>query len=333
MKYRRLTFLLCCTLIVSALFAGCQGKNTKFTKTGLYFDTVVSITLYGPDGEEQIDQCFRLCQQLEQTLSRTLETSEIWAINNRPAGTTEMEVSEDTAALIKAGLSFSRLSGGAFDITIAPLSELWDFKAENPSVPEEEQIQSVLKSVGYEAISLEENTLHFTSDNTKIDLGAVAKGYIADKLKQYLEAQGVKSGLLDLGGNILCIGSRPDGRDYTIGIQDPFGNQNEAILTLSLSDKSVVTSGVYERCFTQNGVLYHHLLNPDTGYPFDNGLVSVTILSDSSLDGDGYSTTCFALGLEKGMELIDETDGVEAIFITEDGQIHYSQNAAQYVIR
>ena len=322
---------LCTVFILSVLLAGCQEKNQKVEKTGFYFNTVVSITLYGPEASEQIEECFRICEQLEQSLSRTINTSEISAINNRPAGTKQMELGEDTAAILRAGLFFSEISGGAFDITIAPISSLWDFTAEKPQVPSKEQIEDALSSVDYRNLHLDGNTLTFSSDTVQVDPGAIAKGYIADRLNEYLNSQGVKSGYLNLGGNVLCIGSKPDGSSYRIGLQKPFGEQNEAVLVLSVQDKSIVTSGVYERCFTSDGVFYHHLLNPNTGYPFQNGLLSITIISDSSTDGDGYSTTCFALGLEEGMKLVNRTEGLEAIFITEDEVIHYSDGAEQYV--
>lgn len=311
--------------------AGCQGKIQEATKTGMYFDTVISITVYDEEADTLLEECFDLCEAFEQLLSRTIETSEISQINDRPAGTTEMKVSVHTAAVLKRALEFSELSGGAFDVTIAPVSALWDFTAETPALPDAEMLQALLPAVDYKALRLEEDTLYFSSDDTQIDLGAIAKGYIADQLKVYLEAEGVEYGIIRLGGNILCIGTKPDSSPYRIGVQDPFSEKNKAILALSVTDQSVVTSGVYERCFTLDNKLYHHLLNPKTGYPFDNSLASVTILSDSSMDGDAFSTTCFALGLEDGMALINETEGVEAIFITEDGELHYSDGAKQYI--
>ena len=168
-------------------------------------------------------------------------------------------------------------------------------------------------------------TVTLTDPEAAIDLGGIAKGYIADRIKDYLVSQGVKSAIIDLGGNILCVGKRPDGEPFRIGIQRPFADRSETAAIVEIDGKSVVSSGIYERYFEKDGVLYHHILNPDTGYPYDNGLVSVTIISDESVDGDGLSTSCFALGLEKGMELIDSLPDVYAVFITEDGQLHFSE--------
>ena len=159
-----------------------------------------------------------------------------------------------------------------------------------------------------------------------LDLGAVSKGYIADRIKEFLMEKGVESAVIDLGGNVLCIGSRPDGSPFQIGIRQPFAGQNTAAAVLSINGQSVVTSGIYERCFEEEGVLYHHLLDPNTGMPCENELASVTIISDHSVDGDALSTCCFLLGMEKGMQLIDRLPDVQAVFITREGEIRYSQN-------
>ena len=140
---------------------------------------------------------------------------------------------------------------------------------------------------------------------------------------------GVESAVINLGGNVLCVGSRPDGTPFRVGLQRPFADRNETIATIEVSDLSVVSSGIYERYFEQDGQLYHHILDPATGYPCENNLVAVTILSEESTDGDGLSTTCFALGLEKGMELIESLENVEAMFITEDNELHYSSGFPQ----
>ena len=178
----------------------------------------------------------------------------------------------------------------------------------------------------YTKVTLNGNHIRFDSPDMGLDLGAVAKGYIADRIKDFLVEKGIKSGIINLGGNVLCIGGRTDGTPFKIGIQKPFADRSETLCTVDISDKSVVSSGIYERCFELDGQFYHHILDPSTGYPYDNGLVSVTIISDKSVDGDGLSTTCFALGLEKGLELINSLENVEAIFITENYQIHYSDD-------
>lgn len=294
--------------------------------TGFYFDTVVTITIYDSKDESLLDQCMELCRTYESLFSRTLSTSEIYRLNH---GTLPKEgdyyvLSDLTADLIEKGLEYCRLSGGVFDITIAPVSSLWDFSSEDPHVPDPEEIENALSLVGWENVDLQGNLIRFEKEGMEIDLGGIAKGYIADCIKDYLLSCGVESALINLGGNVLCIGSRPDGTPFRIGIQKPFAEQNEILGSIQISDQSVVSSGTYERNFEADGTLYHHILNPKTGYPFDNGLTSVTILSEKSTDGDGLSTTCFALGLERGMELINSLPDVYAVFITEDGTLHYS---------
>ena len=175
------------------------------------------------------------------------------------------------------------------------------------------------------------NIVTFADDDTAIDLGAIAKGYIADRIKDYLTEQGVKSAIINLGGNVVCVGEKTDGKPFKIGLQKPFADRTETVAALDINDLSVVSSGVYERHFIQDGVNYHHILDPHTGYPYENGLTQVTIISKLSVDGDGLSTSCFALGLENGMKLADSLDGVYAVFITEDGELHYSEGAQEFL--
>ena len=238
------------------------------------------------------------------------------------------QVSDDLAELVSEGLDYSELSKEAFDIAIEPLTSLWDFTAKDPQVPEDSLIQAALPKCDYHNISVDKdkNEITLKTDDTAIELGAIAKGYIADRLKDYLVSQNVKSAIINLGGNVLCIGEKPDNSAFKIGIQKPFADRSETIAVMDIKDKSVVSSGIYERCFEQNGTLYHHLLNPETGYPYDNGLIAVTIISDKSVDGDALSTTCFALGLEDGMKLAESLDDVQAFFVTSDYEIHYTKD-------
>lgn len=319
-------------LCAGSLLGGCKAeKRTEepLRKSDFLLNTFVTITLYDQEEEPLLEESVKLCREYEQILSRTIEGSEIYALNHREAGVREMEVSSSTAELIREGLAFSEVSDGAFDVTIEPLSSLWNFSGGEKKVPEKEAILEAAGKVDYRKVSVEGNTVRFADDDTAVELGAIAKGYIADQVKDYLESRGVESGLIDLGGNILCIGSRPDGTPFKIGLQKPYFDRKETIAVLNITDQSVVTSGVYERCFEQDGVNYHHLLDPKTGYPYDNGLLSVTIVSDRSVDGDGLSTTCFSLGLEKGMELVDSLADVYGYFITEDYEVHYSRGAEE----
>ena len=213
--------------------------------------------------------------------------------------------------VLETGLQFYRLTDGALDITIAPVLELWDFKSEDPQIPDAEALAEAVRKVDAGSLSLEGNSLHFSREDTQIDLGALAKGFAADKLKEYFLENGVDSALINLGGNVLAVGSRPDGTPWKIGIQDPHKERGEISQVVEVTDRSVVSSGTYERSFEKDGVLYHHLLDSSTGYPKDVEAAQVTIISDSSLLGDALSTSCLLLGEEAGTELASEFDNVD----------------------
>lgn len=324
-------------LAAAVLFSGCSGPGAAkksaaapITETGFKLNTVVTVTIYDSQDKSLLAECMKLCEKYEAIFSRTDENSELYRLNHRTLPSSRdasdtFSVSQPLAELISQGLSYSRAVDGAFDIAIAPLTSLWDFTGENPEVPDEEAIRQALPLCSYTNVSADKQQITFSSPEAMLDLGAIAKGYIADKLKAYLVSRGVKSAIIDLGGNVLCIGGKSADTPFKIGIQKPFADRNETAAIMDIRDKSVVSSGIYERCFEKNGRLYHHILNPKTGFPYDNDLISVTIISDKSIDGDALSTSCFALGLEKGMEYAQSIDGIQAVFITRDYQLHYTE--------
>lgn len=312
-----LLFLFCILII-----GGCSTSNAeKISVTGLYFDTVIQIDAWGTE-PSILEECLELCAEYENKFSNTIATSEISQINH--ASGTPVTVSDDTIELLQKGIAYGELTNGKFDITISSVSDLWNF-TDNPDklIPNEEVIQEALTHVNYKNIQIEGNTVTLTDPDTKIDLGGIAKGYIADKLKKFLTESGVEHALINLGGNSLAVGSKYDGSSFRIGIQKPFDQQGSAISVLEIRDQSVVSSGIYERYFEKDEMIYHHILDTNTGYPIRNNLLQVTIVSDISVDGDALSTSCYALGLEDGSELIKQLDGVEAYFITDDYEIHH----------
>ena len=327
MKQKKLTeFCITAVLIMVVTLNGCTvpPKSESLTMTGTYFDTVVQIEVWGAD-QEIMEHCRQMCEDYEQMLSATIETSEISRINN--AGGEPVEVSDETAGLIEEGIKYGDISDGRFDITIAPATDLWNFTDnEEKILPDPDELAEAVTHIDYHCIKVEGNTVTLTDPEARIDLGGIAKGYIADRLKEYLKDEGIEHALIDLGGNMLTLGRRYDGNDFRIGIQKPFADTGTAMAVVSVNDKSVVTSGDYERYFEKDGVIYHHILDPDTGYPVQNDLDQVTITSDQSVDGDALSTTCFAMGLEDGLELIRSLDGIEAVFVTKDGEMHTSSN-------
>ena len=310
----------CFYILIILFLTGCSTKSQEaISKTGIYFDTVIQIDIYDSNNTKLLDRCFEHCETFEQTISRTIETSEIYQINHAKGA--PVEVSDVTLELLQKGIEYGDLTNGKFDITIAPLMELWDFKNNTGDVPEDKDIQKALSHVNYKNIIIEGTRVTLTDPYAAIDLGGIAKGYMADFLKEYLVSEGVKSALINLGGNILTIGSKPNGTPFNLGIQKPFDEQGTTITSVKTIDTSVVSSGVYERYFEADNKLYHHILDTTTGYPCDNELLGVTILSEDSVDGDVLSTSCFVLGLDDGVKLIKSLDGVEAIFITEDNKL------------
>lgn len=323
MKRKRLLALAMSAVL---FLSGCTklGNKRDLTYTDTLFDTVISVQILDPADEEILKGCEKLCKEYDAKFSRTNEDSEISRINK--AKGKFVEVSEDTITLIKKGIYYGDLSDGAFDITIGSVSKLWDFHSEHPSLPSGKKILSAKKRVNYKNIVIKDNQVKLTNSKAALDVGAIAKGYIADRLKEYLEANGIRHALINLGGNVLAMGTKTDGSEYNIGIQRPFDEAGEPITAVKVADKSVVTTGIYQRYFEKDGKIYHHILDPSTGYPCENNLSSVTIITDSSLTADALSTTCFLLGYEEGMKLVNLLDNVDAVFITDDNKIHYSEN-------
>lgn len=314
---RKLLPLLLLASLLTTL-SGC-GEKEPLVRQDFLLDTFVSITLY--DGSEaQAQGALELCRSYEKVFSRTDPDSELYRLNHREIS----QVSDPLAEVISLGLDYAQRTGGAFDITAGSVTSLWDFSSEKPHVPNADAVAEGLSHIGWENVSLTGNTVTFSDPDTILDLGGIAKGYIADRMAEYLRQEGVTSAIIDLGGNLYCLGTKPGGHPFQVGIQYPYEERQTVIGSLPAENMSIVTSGVYERCFTENGTLYHHILDTATGYPVENDLLSVTIVSDRSVDGDALSTACFTLGLEEGMDLIADTDGVEAIFITDDFAIHLS---------
>ena len=316
-----LVLFVCLSFLFSA--NGCGQEPAPITKSSFKLNTVVTITIYDSDDTALLDEAMNLCDYYENLFSRTRDGSEIYRVNHG----TLTEVSDSTAQLLEIALSYSKASNGRFDPTIGAVSSLWDFHAEDPVLPDETQLNLALPKVDYQKVHLAGNQITLEDKGIILDLGAVAKGYIADRIKEYLVQKGVTSAVIDLGGNILCIDSRPDGSPFRVGIRKPFSEDAKtSVESLEITDRSVVTSGIYERSFELDGILYHHLLDPDTGYPCNNQLASVTIISDHSVDGDALSTTCYLLGLEEGLKFVNAQENVQAIFITKDNELYYSDS-------
>ena len=322
-------FLTLMIALALVLCTGCGAKKTpeRISQIGFYLDTVITLSAH-TENVQVLKDALEECGRYEQLLSRTIEGSDVWRINH--AGGNPVEVSDDTVAILRCALDIAQKTNGAFDVTIAPVSTLWNFSAGEAVIPDADEISKAAALVDYTRLSIDGNTVTLP-EGMMIDLGGIAKGYIADAVKAYLAGRGVTSALLSFGGNIVAIGVKPDGSPWKVGIQDidrPTGEYMRVSLNFG---GSTVTSGIYERGFELDGAYYHHILNPRTGWPVENELASVTIFSESSAWGDALSTAAFALGTEKGTEMIEGIGGVEALFIAKDRSMTATSGAGEYL--
>ena len=328
-------------IMAAILLCGC-GAGSKapepVSNDGYFLDTICSVSVYRMTAEDgtvkdasgmedealdAINGSFEVCKDLESKLSRTRKDSDVSRINSAKGEWTE--VSDETLDLIKKGVAYSDLSGGDFDITVGGVTKLWDFHAAEgeAKIPDEEAVAEAVKHVGYEGVETDGNRVRLADPEAEIDLGGIAKGYIGDCMTEYLEEQGVVSAVINLGGNVICIGGKTDESGFVIGVETPFSDRREIIGTVEAADKTLVTSGIYERRIEVDGKSYHHILDTATGWPAETDLDAVTLIADkgSSADIDALSTTCLIKGADEGMKLIENTDGVAAIFVLSDGSI------------
>ena len=306
-----------CALVLLLGLGGCSQEEEPVTKANFLLDTYVEIKLYDDSDISVIDLAFQEITRLEDLLSVNREGSELDRLA-KAAGKEWVEISPETQEVLLLAKEYADLSGGLFDVTAGPLIDLWDINGEG-HYPTQGELDAVLPLISSDDLLVENGKAFLAREGMEANLGAIAKGYIADKIKELLMDQGVESAIIDLGRNVLLIGDKPDGSNFNVGVQDPNQEQGVLLGLVSTADTSVVTSGINERYFTYEGVDYHHILDPFTGFPADNDLASVTILSTNSAQGDALSTSCLLLGAEKGMELIESLEGVEAFFITKDG--------------
>lgn len=297
--------IFCLAIIITQ--TGCENKEKIVTDSGFYLDTDCSVSIYDIEkskGQKLIDKSFKLCKNYENKMSKTIQESDIYKINHNNGKF--VTVDKDTLEVIKLGLRVSRESNGVFDITVGALTDLWDFQTDKPKLPNSKKIKEAVATVGYKSVIIDGNKVKVKNPKTKLDLGAVAKGYISGKMAEQLKSEGVEHALINLGGNVVTIGSKVDGSVWKIGIREPKKDASKVIGAISVKEKVVITSGVYERMFKLGGKRYHHILNPKTGYPIDSNLIGVTLITsiDNAGECDAYSTTCLLLGKDRGAEFI-----------------------------
>lgn len=309
------------------LLCGCKASEEKCAKKDLFaMDTYMTMTAYGENSEEALDKACNEITSLEKLFSVTEQDSDISRINSSHGQ--PVEISHDTASIIDCSNELSKHTNGALDITVYPLVREWGFTTGNYSVPAKNRINELLGSIGYLGVSITDNKVTIP-ENYQLDLGSVAKGYAGDKAADILRNEGVSSAILNLGGNIMTIGEKPDGSKWRVAVTDPF-SPSDIICTLSVSDKAVVTSGNYQRYFVDDsGKKYCHIIDPETGFPSDNGIASVTIISESGTYCDGLSTALFVMGEEKAKDFWKEHRDFEMLIITEDSRIIMTENLSE----
>lgn len=305
------------------LLCGCDFGAKPYTKSGFALDTVVSITVYEKDhalADAALEEAFQLCMSYDRMFGISDPSGDVYRLNH--AGGEPVTVSEDTYTLLQKSIAYSEMSDGLLDVTIQPLYELWDFQnTENREPPSGDQILLAKQKVDYHNICLLDNCTVMLKDDATINLGAIAKGYIADRLKEMLLERGITSALINLGGNIQTIGEKPDGSPFQIGLATPF-DENGAILTdVPVKDRSVVTSGIYQRYFESGGEIYHHILDPGTGYPAKSDLNAAVIITDASVDADALSTICMLMGSEKAKAFLSSIPDTQFVLIDRNNQI------------
>lgn len=322
-KARRLALamggVLLVLILLIALFPLLDRTAEKYEVTTYAMGSYVQQTVYGDAREAAAVQAADAVQALENKISWRVAGSDIQKLNDN-AGKDWTALSAETLEILKIAQDVAEKSGGAFDVTIAPVSRLWDFDDERNEVPADDKIQALLPYVDYTGLRLDtdEKSASLKNLNTAVDLGAVGKGAACDAAVRVYAETGVQAAIVSVGGSVGTYGTKAGGAKWNIAVRDP--NGDGTLGSVSIASGFLSTSGSYEKCFTLDGKTYHHLLNPETGYPAETGLVSVTVLSDSGARADALSTACFVLGLEKGAALLAQY-GAEGIFIDENGVV------------
>lgn len=305
-------------LLIVLLFIGCDRDNNKRSFSFIALNTTCFITVYNsPDAD--LNRVESIVKSIDKKMSRYNNTSDIYKIN-RLAGSGYYNPDKEVLEVLKMGLKYSYLSDGYFDITIGPLVDLWNINNMS-KVPNKALVEEARKLVNYENIVIDNSGVMLKKMGMSIDLGAIAKGYASDRVKDYLIKAGVKSALINLGGNVSVIGDKPDGSKWNIGIQHPREVRGEYIGVLPLRDLSFISSGDYERYFFQDGKRYHHIFNSKTGYPKNGEIISSSIVTKSAINGDALSTVTFGMSIKEVKKLREKIE-FQGVFITKDKRIY-----------
>ncbi len=308
-------------LILTA--CGNSGEELPEAKDNAFLmDTLVQMRAHGENADLAVEESMQRIREIEDLMSKTIETSDIYKLNNNPQ--TEIEIDQQSLNVLRKAVEYAEITEGDFDPTIGALVELWGVGTEAAAVPAESELEKAMANTGYHYLNLDDNSAEITKAGVKLDLGGIAKGYAAEEVKKVVQKYNVEHAFVNLGGNVLVIGDKVDGSPWKIGIQDPREGRGNVMAVVDAVDLTIVTSGNYERYFEEDGKLYHHIIDPKTGYPAENNLLSVSIISGNSFDADALSTAVYVMGLEKGMKFIENMEDIDVMFITKELHVYLS---------
>lgn len=321
-------------VILSSMFCvSCTNSKGKFyEKSNIVMDTAVTLNAYGENSKEAVEESFKKLDEINEMASPNINTSDVYKINEA-SGKSYVKVHPEILKMIKTSVEYSKLSDGAFDITLGPIINLWGIGTDNERLPSDEEIKGKLPLVGYDKISINENdsSIMLQKEGMAIDLGGVAKGFAVDEVLKIYKKYKIDNGLINLGSSsIYAVGKNKENKDWAVGIKHPRNEDpNEYLGIIKLSNESLSTSGDYERFFIKDNKRYHHIIDPKTGYPVDNGVMSDTIVINGELEDNGIiadilTTTVFSLGPEKGLKLINNMQKVSCEITTSDYKVYTS---------
>lgn len=334
MNVRKRWNVLLCFLAAVLLLGACangtqtaQVSNDPAEQTEFLMGTYVTLHIYDEGKEEVLAEGFELVKDLADKITGETTESEISKVN-AAAGVEPVQVSPEVYEVTKIAHQYAEESDGKFNYAIGPITDLWRIGFDDARKPAQEEIDAALTRIDFRKVEFNDadRSIFLPEAGMMLDLGAIAKGYMTDKVKELFASEGVTTAVIDLGGNVFVMGGSPsrDGAEWNVGVQDPLAPRGQSLGRMEQKDRSIVTSGIYERYLEVDGVVYHHLMDPSTGYPFDNEIVGVSIISDKSVDGDALSTQVFGMGLEKGLAYVNGREDVEAVFITKDREVYIS---------
>ena len=317
---KRIFGIFLCLFLLSG--CGAAGDTAASTRYLTAMDTVMTLTAYGANRDQALEEAVAEIQRLDSLLSIGSDSSDISRLNREKTAV----LSPDAASLLESALDLARDTQGVFDPTVYPLVKLWGFYDKDYHVPSRQELSQALAKVNYREVSLGEDRQASLGPGQQIDLGGIGKGYTSQRVTELLRQAGITSAMVSLGGNIQCLGAKPDGSPWNIGIRDPFGE--ELYAAVRVTDKAVITSGGYERYFEdpETGTVYRHILDPRTGFPAEKGLSSVSIVTSDGTLGDGLSTALYIMGLEESTQYWHaHREAFEAVFITDDGTLYATE--------